>query len=143
MTVRNLRREKGWSQEQLAQFSGLSVRTVQRIERGQKAGLESLKCLAAVFETDVSNLNQEQPMADNNYSFRSDADQAAIDYYKFKDVMLHTVTFSIFLPSLYLLNVNQTPEDLWIKEIALFWGAGLILHGMMKVILFGPSNRRE
>ena len=43
MTVRKLRLKRAWSQEQLAQFSGLNIRTIQRIERGQKAGLESLK----------------------------------------------------------------------------------------------------
>jgi transcriptional regulator with XRE-family HTH domain len=36
--------------EQLAAFTGLSVRTIQRIEQGQRPGLESLKALAAVFE---------------------------------------------------------------------------------------------
>ena len=59
MSVRKYRLEKGWSQEQLAHMSGLSVRTVQRIEQGQKAGLESLKCLAAVFETNISDLIKE------------------------------------------------------------------------------------
>jgi transcriptional regulator with XRE-family HTH domain len=54
--IKKLRASKGWSQEQLAQFSGLSVRTIQRIERGHNAGLESLKCLAAVFDTDISKL---------------------------------------------------------------------------------------
>ena len=53
MTVRKLRLKRAWSQEQLAQFSGLSIRTIQRIERGQKAGLESLKSLAAVFEVEL------------------------------------------------------------------------------------------
>jgi hypothetical protein len=36
----------------------------QRIEGGQKAGPESLKCVAAVFETSLSALMQEQTMAD-------------------------------------------------------------------------------
>ena len=58
--IKKLRISKGWSQEQLAQFSGLSVRTIQRIERGHNAGLESLKCLAAVFELDVSVLQKEK-----------------------------------------------------------------------------------
>lgn len=56
--IKKMRISKGWSQEQLAQFSGLSVRTIQRIERGHNAGLESLKCLAAVFKTDVSLLQK-------------------------------------------------------------------------------------
>ena len=37
MYVQKLRLKKGWSQQQLADFSGLSVRTVQRIEAGQPA----------------------------------------------------------------------------------------------------------
>ncbi len=64
MNVQQRRREKGWSQEELARHSGLSTRTIQRIEGGQKAGLESLKCLAAVFETSISTLMQEQTMTE-------------------------------------------------------------------------------
>jgi len=43
-------------------MSGLNVRTIQRIESGDNASVESLKCLAAVLETDVSTLNREQFM---------------------------------------------------------------------------------
>jgi transcriptional regulator with XRE-family HTH domain len=57
--IKKIRISKGWSQEQLSQLSGLSVRTIQRIERGQNAGLESLKCIAAVFDIDVSRLQKE------------------------------------------------------------------------------------
>jgi len=64
MSIQERRLEKGWSQEQLARHSGLSTRTIQRIEGGQKAGLESLKCLAAVFGTSISTLMQEQTMTD-------------------------------------------------------------------------------
>lgn len=62
MSVQKRRLDRGWSQEELARHSGLSTRTIQRIESGQKPGLESLKCLAAVFETSVSTLAQEQAM---------------------------------------------------------------------------------
>lgn len=40
-------------------MSGLNVRTIQRIESGQNASLESLKCLASVLEVDVATLSQE------------------------------------------------------------------------------------
>ena len=33
MLIQKLRLQRGWSQEQLAELSGLSVRTIQRIER--------------------------------------------------------------------------------------------------------------
>ena len=64
MIVRKLRLQRGWSQEQLATLTGLSVRTIQRIEQGQQPGLESLKALAAVFELDVTQL-QESEMKGN------------------------------------------------------------------------------
>lgn len=62
MLVHKLRLQRGWSQEQLADLSGLSVRTIQRIERGGSASVESLKALAAVFEVDFRQLRQEVDM---------------------------------------------------------------------------------
>ena len=40
-------------------MSGLNVRTIQRIESGHNASLESLKCLASALEVDIETLNQE------------------------------------------------------------------------------------
>ena len=54
--VKNLRLERAWSQEQLAEFSGLSLRTIQRIEKRGKASMESKKALASVFEIDLAAL---------------------------------------------------------------------------------------
>jgi transcriptional regulator with XRE-family HTH domain len=59
MQVKTLRLHKSWSQEQLAQLSGLNVRTIQRIEKGDSVGLETLKSLAAVFEIDVNDLKSQ------------------------------------------------------------------------------------
>ena len=59
MVVRKFREKRNWSQEQLATMTGLSTRTIQRIESGNKASLESLKALAAVFEVDISRLTEE------------------------------------------------------------------------------------
>ena len=66
MIVRRLRAKRNWSQEQLADFSGLSVRTIQRVENGQKASLETLKCIAAVFEVEVSTLTEGITVIDKN-----------------------------------------------------------------------------
>lgn len=60
MILKQLRISRHLSQEQLAQMSGLNVRTIQRIESGQNASLESLKCLAAALDVDVSTLNQRR-----------------------------------------------------------------------------------
>lgn len=57
--IRPLRLEKGWSQEQLATIAGLSTRTVQRIENGEQASLETLTAIAAALGVQVSNLNAQ------------------------------------------------------------------------------------
>ncbi|MCH2056584.1 MAG: helix-turn-helix transcriptional regulator [Thalassotalea sp.] len=54
--MKTLRQERQWSQEQLAQLSGLNVRTIQRFEKGEGVGLETLKSLAAVFEITTEEL---------------------------------------------------------------------------------------
>lgn len=43
-------------------MAGLSVRTIQRIERGHKASFESLKSLVSVLEVNISALEQEIDM---------------------------------------------------------------------------------
>lgn len=66
MILKQLRLSRNFSQEQLAQMSGLNVRTIQRIESGHKASVESLKCLAAVLDVEISTLEQEKLVIDKN-----------------------------------------------------------------------------
>jgi transcriptional regulator with XRE-family HTH domain len=66
MILKQLRLSRNFSQEQLAQMSGLNVRTIQRIESGHKASVESLKCLAAVLEVEISTLEQEKFVIDKH-----------------------------------------------------------------------------
>ena len=58
--IKKMRLERHWSQEQLAEMSGLSIRTIQRIENGGNAGLESLKSLAAVFEINIIDSDKKE-----------------------------------------------------------------------------------
>ncbi|NOR76755.1 MAG: helix-turn-helix domain-containing protein, partial [Draconibacterium sp.] len=60
--IKKMRLERHWSQDQLAEMSGLNIRTIQRIENGENAGLESLKSLAAVFETNIADSNKKEEM---------------------------------------------------------------------------------
>jgi transcriptional regulator with XRE-family HTH domain len=66
MILKQLRLSRNFSQEQLAQMSGLNVRTIQRIESGHKASVESLKCLAAVLEVEISTLQEEKFVIDKH-----------------------------------------------------------------------------
>ena len=59
--LKKLRSENGWSQEVLAKATGLSARTIQRIESDGKASAESTLAIASVF-----NLSPQSLMATSN-----------------------------------------------------------------------------
>lgn len=58
--VVRLRKEKSWSQDELAIASGLNVRTIQRIEAEATASLQSKKALASALEISVQDLDHEE-----------------------------------------------------------------------------------
>lgn len=51
-----MRAEKNWSQEKLSEASGLSLRTIQRIETSEKASADSVQAIATVFGVDSKAL---------------------------------------------------------------------------------------
>lgn len=54
--VARLRKQKGWTQERLAEETGLSVRTIQRIEKGDDSSLETLGLVANALNISVNEL---------------------------------------------------------------------------------------
>jgi transcriptional regulator with XRE-family HTH domain len=50
--VKALRTEKGWTQETLAELSGLQTRTIQRVEQGQSTSIHTCCALGRAFEFD-------------------------------------------------------------------------------------------
>ena len=54
--IRAEREKRAWSQEHLAEVTGLGLRTVQRIENTGAASYESVRALAAVLELEASSL---------------------------------------------------------------------------------------
>jgi transcriptional regulator with XRE-family HTH domain len=71
MLVQKLRLQHGWSQEQLADLSGVSVRTIQRIEQGKPASAESLKNLGAVLDVPFQNLRNTEMISETYQQRRS------------------------------------------------------------------------
>ena len=55
-----LRKQRSWSQDELAIASGLNLRTVQRVERHASASLQSKKALAAALDIDTRDLDDEE-----------------------------------------------------------------------------------
>ncbi|MDM7859255.1 DUF805 domain-containing protein [Alteromonas sp. ASW11-36] len=59
--LRELRLARQWSQDQLAELSGLNLRTIQRLESGANISSESLRALSAVFEVPAESLLAREP----------------------------------------------------------------------------------
>jgi transcriptional regulator with XRE-family HTH domain len=62
-TVRRLRTERGWPQEQLAIASGLSLRTIQRVEAEGIASVGTAVSLAATYGVQLIELQEERSVS--------------------------------------------------------------------------------
>ncbi len=148
MILRKLRLQHGWSQEHVAELTDLSVRTIQRIERGGVPSLESAKALAAVFEVDLTtfqspsgdnNMN-EQHIEDNNKTELEKADvtaeeKAAINYVKgIKEFYGHLFMYLVFMLAFLVTGKFSHTQ---IISVSLVWGAGVIIHGLVAFEIFG------
>jgi transcriptional regulator with XRE-family HTH domain len=61
--VQRLRRERGFTQERLAEASGITVRTVQRIEAGNSATLETQALIARTLGVELGDLRTPEEAA--------------------------------------------------------------------------------
>jgi transcriptional regulator with XRE-family HTH domain len=140
MRVQKLRLQHGWSQQQLADLSGLSVRTIQRIERGQPASAETLKSLASVFEIDFTQL-QEASMASQDphdpalslpppappLDARSHEELLAMRHVeKLRRFYRGVALYVVVITGLTVLNALTRPHHWWVVWPALGWGIGLL-----------------
>jgi len=67
--IRAERERRAWSQEHLAEVSGLSLRTVQRVESSATGSFEIARALAAVFAVDLAGL-QSPPSSPRRLRWR-------------------------------------------------------------------------
>ena len=145
MLVQKLRLQRGWSQEQLAELSGLSVRTIQRIERGLPASNETLKSLASVFEIDFSTLQATQepamnatidqtfpshPQPNHDVNVSPDEEAAMRHVRKIRGFYGHLAQYVIVISGLVILNLFTSPKYFWAIWPAMGWGLGVLFHGM-------------
>jgi transcriptional regulator with XRE-family HTH domain len=146
MLVQKLRLQRGWSQQQLAELSGLNVRTIQRIEKGQEPSVESLKSLAAVFNVEFSTL-KEQGM-DNVISESQSAEEilAFNQVRKLKGFYIHLAQYVLVIAVLTVINALTTPNRWWVQWVIMGWGVGVFFHWLQiseRFGLFGSKWEKE
>lgn len=139
MIVRKLRLQRGWSQDHLAELTGLSVRTIQRVERGQKPSLETSKSLAAVFEVDLSTFSTEDTDMNERETTVAELaadEEAALNYAKgikefWTGVLVYVLLLVAFL-GVFLIRGSENPDAL--RVLLLVFGGigiGIVLQGVL------------
>ncbi|WP_376694808.1 helix-turn-helix domain-containing protein [Wenzhouxiangella sp. EGI_FJ10305] len=128
MIVRKLRLRNGWSQDQLAEFTGVTVRTIQRLERGQKPSLETAKALAAVFEVDCSTFTSEQDDMTEKEEIKRDEIEA-MEYAKGVKDFLSGVVVYFILATVFFASWGFDKPLLYIVFGGV--GLGLVFQGLM------------
>lgn len=129
MNIQKLRLQRGWSQQQLAELSGLSSRTIQRIENGQPASAESLKSLASVFEIGFTTLTSEPDMSATAATpSRQDEQLALAKVRKIRGFYIHLTQYVVVITVLAVINLVTHPSKLWFFWPAMGWGIGILAH---------------
>lgn len=132
MIVQQMRLKKGWSQQQLADLSGLNVRTIQRIERGQSASLESFKALGAAFDVDFSELQEEAVRDIARTPEQTEIALAFSQVRAIKSFWTRVMIYLIVVGGLAAINLTTTHHGvLWFLYPAGIWGGILLVRGLM------------
>jgi transcriptional regulator with XRE-family HTH domain len=135
--IKKMRLERHWSQEQLAEMSGLSKRTIQRIENGENAGLESLKSLAAVFETNIEDSNKKEEV--DQIRKEETYIQKLKGFYKLLGLALINLILFFFIA------VNDSDSEGWWLFIYMLitWIAFLGIYSFISFDFFGEEWKRK
>jgi len=150
MLIQKLRLQRGWSQEQLADISGLSARTIQRLEGGQPGSLESMNALAAAFDVDLEQLKEPSmhpSQGATSADVRADEALALAHVRKVRGFYIHLAQYVIVILGLAAINLFSSARYLWFLWPALGWGIAVLSHGVAVFgrlsYLGGAWERRE
>lgn len=136
--IKELRVAKGWSQEQLATIAGLSTRTIQRIENGEQASLDTLNAIACALGLQVNELTSSpQPISTDDETQQQLKQKIANE-----TVLLHKLS-SFILLSLLLLAVNwfTSPQYLWSLWPIGAIGLTSVFPVLRTLLVHNPINR--
>ena len=130
--IKRWREERAWSQEHLADAAGIGLRTIQRIENGEKASRETVMALAAAFGVDVLALTVD-PQAESAKQQLANHAKAAAGL---------RLSFWINLASFGRkeLDIAETEmvaggDGFVMKWPLIWWAVGVAGHGLAVVIV--------
>ena len=144
--IKAWRDDRNWSQEDLAELSGVSVRTVQRIENGNATSRDSAASIAAAFNVDLNTLT----LNINGEVEKATVHQAQKSILGLKlSVWIHLAAF-IFVVFVWVvidlvgsLHFGR-PMSYWFAVPALWWFVGLLGHAMaLFIVIFANKTDQQ
>lgn len=142
MGLKSLRLARGWSQAELAEISDLSVRTIQRIEKGHTPSLEAIKALASSFAISAAefqqalNLTRRENMSD---PLSDPAMAKGLIAPEFEHLFWHAMVFAAVMVVIAFVTqtLNVTPRLTW--GVGMIWAGGLFVQ--LAWVLFQRRSR--
>jgi transcriptional regulator with XRE-family HTH domain len=133
--IKKMRLERHWTQDQLSEMSGVSIRTIQRIESGENAGLETLKSLGAVFEINIADSDKKQEIE----QIRKEEEyiQNIKGFYK----LLMIAVFSLVAP--IIMAISDLSNWIIVFWILLSWGIILGIYSLNYFDFFGEEWKKN
>ncbi|MEO1042634.1 MAG: helix-turn-helix domain-containing protein [Pseudomonadota bacterium] len=129
--LKRWRDERCWSQEHLAETAGVSLRTVQRLERGESVSRETVMALAAAFDVGVEALMidpLETAREADEKRRRSMKEQAQLAFW------IHLATYIGVIGLLLAIDRTDAHATFWVTWPAIGWGVGVFAHGAAVLI---------
>jgi transcriptional regulator with XRE-family HTH domain len=135
--IKKMRLERHWSQEQLAEMSGLSIRTIQRIENGENAGLESLKSLGAVFEINIADSDKEEEIA------QIKKEEEYVQNVKVFYLLSATGLFNLLLLLFFAIIDEDSEGWFYFLYMLIFWAFLLGFYSFNSFDFFGEEWKKK
>lgn len=122
MTIKQRRLEKGWSQMQLAELAGISLRTVQRIEKGQIPTPETAKSLASVFDVDFRELLQIKSSPGIDEDSLTDTELLELEHVReIQRFVRDLIYFVLTIPVILAVTMIDSLNAEWLWWVLLGW----------------------
>lgn len=127
--ITELRRDRGWTQEKLAEESNLSVRTIQRLESGEDASLETLRLVAEALDVKMDELFSEivsSSREDEIKKFATEQEQQIKRRRAAGDLFSLAKTGFFILMIFLAIGISLVPEDFQ-NMLGLIWFAVFLI----------------
>lgn len=137
--IKKLRLDKHWSQEQLADKANVSVRTIQRLEAGKEASIETLNLVAGALGVEVKDLfddsessEQQAKINDSESQLQYQLQSRHQEYKVFKNIYnaCYIPMMLVFTFLISLVKDDNLSSVLWIVLVF-----GWMLYGPLRKLL--------